>query len=73
MGWFAYEPEWYETKYMNFAQCEAQSISVFVHHLSNERDAIQLDPKGRGRENGSPLADMVRCLSLFVIEYSSTM
>lgn len=54
---------------MNFAQCEAQSISVFVHYLSNDRgDAIQPDPKGRGRENGSSLADMVRCLSLFVIE-----
>ncbi|KAJ0076644.1 hypothetical protein Patl1_36364 [Pistacia atlantica] len=59
LGWFAYEPEWYDTKYMNFAQSEAQSISVFVHYLSNERgDAIQPDPKGRGRENGGPLADM---------------
>ena len=47
--------------YMNFAQSEAQSVSVFVHYLSNERgDAPLSDSKGRGSDNGSSLVDMVR-------------
>lgn len=61
MGWFASELEWYDMNNANFAQSEAQSVSVFVHHLLNERvDAPQLDAKGRGRENGSTLIDVVR-------------
>lgn len=59
LGWFAFEPEWYDTKYMNFAHSEAQCISVFVNYLSNER--AETDPKGRGRENGISLVDVVRC------------
>ncbi|XP_010272166.1 PREDICTED: phosphatidylinositol 4-kinase alpha 1-like isoform X2 [Nelumbo nucifera] len=61
LGWFAYEPEWYETSSKNFAQSEAQSVSVFVHYLLNERaDGLQLDSslKERGRENESSLGDM---------------
>ncbi|RXH88260.1 hypothetical protein DVH24_042331 [Malus domestica] len=59
LGWFAYEPEWYDTSYMNFSQSEAQSISLFVHYLSNERvdAAVYSDSKGRGRENGTTLVD----------------
>ncbi|KAI6677773.1 hypothetical protein NL676_038569 [Syzygium grande] len=56
LGWFAYEPEWYEMKDMNFSQSEAQSVSIFVHYLQNERvDSPQSDLKGSGRENGSSL------------------
>lgn len=64
LGWFAFEPEWYDTNYMNFSQSEAQSISAFVHYLSNERAdaALQSDVKGRGNENGNSLVDAVRWL-----------
>ncbi|KAI8028184.1 Phosphatidylinositol 4-kinase alpha 1 [Camellia lanceoleosa] len=59
LGWFSHEPEWYDLNSINFSQSEAQSVSVFVHHLLNEQvDAPQLDPKGRGRENGSSLSDL---------------
>lgn len=60
LGWFAYAPEWYETKSKSFAQSEAHSVSSFVHHLLNERvDAVPTDLilKGRGRE--SELSSMV--------------
>lgn len=60
MGWFASEPEWYDMNNVNFAQSEAQSVSLFVHYLSNERKDAQSDAKGRGQENGSSVADMVR-------------
>lgn len=61
LGWFAYEPEWYDTNNMNFAQSEAQSVSVFVHYLSNDKvDFLQSDSKGRARENGNSLVDVVR-------------
>lgn len=61
LGWFAYEPEWYDMNNMNFTQSEAQSVSVFVHYLSNEQvDTLQSDSKARGRENGSLLVDVVR-------------
>ncbi|XP_022744910.1 phosphatidylinositol 4-kinase alpha 1-like isoform X2 [Durio zibethinus] len=59
LGWFAYEPEWYDMNNMNFAQSEAQSVSVFVHYLSNERvDSLQSDSKGHARENGNSLVDV---------------
>uniref|UniRef100_A0A5B7AN74 1-phosphatidylinositol 4-kinase n=1 Tax=Davidia involucrata TaxID=16924 RepID=A0A5B7AN74_DAVIN len=59
LGWFAHEPEWYDMNNGIFAQSEAQSVSVFVHHLLNDQvDASQLDSKGRGRENGSSLSDV---------------
>ncbi|KAI4295546.1 hypothetical protein L6164_035584 [Bauhinia variegata] len=58
LGWFAYLPEWCETNHANFAQSEAQSVSIFVHYLSNERgDAVQLGLKENGRENGNSLVD----------------
>jgi phosphatidylinositol 4-kinase len=60
LGWFAYEPEWYDTNYTNFTQCEAQSVSLFVHYLSNVKgDAVQVASKGSGQENGNSLADVV--------------
>lgn len=65
LGWFAHEPEWYDTNYTNFAQCEAQSVSLFVHYLSNVKgDAVQLGPKGNGQENGNTSADVVIILCL---------
>ncbi|XP_050363023.1 phosphatidylinositol 4-kinase alpha 1 isoform X2 [Argentina anserina] len=59
LGWFAFEPEWFDTSYMNFTQSEAQSVTAFVHYLSNERAdaAVQSDLKGRGHENGNSLVD----------------
>lgn len=62
LGWFAYEPEWYDTNDKSFAQSEAQSVSIFVQHLINDRvDIPQSDTssKGRGRENGSSLTTMM--------------
>ncbi|RVW21369.1 Phosphatidylinositol 4-kinase alpha 1 [Vitis vinifera] len=59
LGWFAYEPEWYDMNNINFAQSEAQSVSIFVHYLSNERvDTVQPESKKGVRENGSSLGDM---------------
>ncbi|KAL8060447.1 hypothetical protein ABFX02_02G025200 [Erythranthe guttata] len=59
LGWFARVPEWYDLNNNNFAQSEAQSVSVFVHHLLNEKvDTAQLDQKSRGVENGSSLNDV---------------
>lgn len=61
LGWFAYEPEWYDMNNINFAQSEAQSVSIFVHYLSNERvDTVQPESKKGVRENGSSLGDVVR-------------
>ncbi|KAI3838904.1 hypothetical protein MKX03_002680 [Papaver bracteatum] len=51
LGWFA----------NNFALSEAQSISLFVHHLSNERvEALPSDSSSKGlvRESGSCHGDM---------------
>ncbi|KAG8368260.1 hypothetical protein BUALT_Bualt15G0026800 [Buddleja alternifolia] len=59
LGWFAHEPEWYDMNNNNFAQGEAQSVSVFVNHLLNDRlDTTQLDQRARGLENGSSLSDV---------------
>ncbi|KAL1833745.1 phosphatidylinositol 4-kinase alpha 1 isoform X1 [Daucus carota subsp. sativus] len=58
LGWFAHEPEWYDTNNTNFSPSEAQSVSVFVQHLLNERvDPPYLDAKGSKHENGSSLND----------------
>lgn len=65
MGWFAFEPEWYDTNYANFAQCEAQSVSLFVQCLSNMKgDTVQVGSKGNGQENGNSLTDTVIFLAL---------
>ncbi|KAL5974827.1 Phosphatidylinositol 4-kinase alpha 1 [Asimina triloba] len=58
LGWFANEPDWYDNNDKAFAQSEAQSVSVFVHFLMNQKaDSPQVDSsvKGRTRENGSTL------------------
>ncbi|PHT33066.1 Phosphatidylinositol 4-kinase alpha 1 [Capsicum baccatum] len=58
LGWFAHQPEWYDMN-KNFALCEAQSVSMFVHHLSNEQlDTPQLDSRGRALESGSSSNDV---------------
>lgn len=63
LGWFAHQPEWYDLRNKYFAQSEAQSVLVFVHHLSNEKvDSTHLDLKARGLENGSSTNDTVRLL-----------
>lgn len=59
MGWFANKPEWYDSNYANFAHSEAQSVSLFVHYVSNERDVIQNGTKGSAQENGNSLIDAV--------------
>ncbi|KAG9443264.1 hypothetical protein H6P81_014604 [Aristolochia fimbriata] len=58
--WFSHEPEWYDASSRSFAQSEAQSVSVFVHHLINGRvDASLSDSsKGRSRENESTVGNM---------------
>ncbi|XP_075090835.1 phosphatidylinositol 4-kinase alpha 1 isoform X2 [Nicotiana tabacum] len=51
LGWFAHQPEWYDMN-NNFALSEAQSVSMFVHHLLNEQlDTPQLYSERRGLEN----------------------
>lgn len=46
----------------NFTQSEAQSVSVFIHHLLNDRldDSSQFDSKRQFPENGNSLSDAVR-------------
>lgn len=54
LGWFACEPEWYESNDKGFAQSEAQSVSLVVHHLLNEKtEAASTDSslKGKGCES----------------------
>ncbi|KAI3901545.1 hypothetical protein MKW92_021504 [Papaver armeniacum] len=61
LGWFANEPEWFDMSDKNFALSEAQSVSLFVHYLSNERvDALPSESSSKGsvRENGSSHGDM---------------
>uniref|UniRef100_A0A1D1Y4R9 1-phosphatidylinositol 4-kinase n=1 Tax=Anthurium amnicola TaxID=1678845 RepID=A0A1D1Y4R9_9ARAE len=60
LGWFSHGPEWYETNNKSFALSEAQSVSIFAHHLLSERlDVPQTESqlKGRGRE--SELSNMM--------------
>ncbi|KAL6517281.1 Phosphatidylinositol 4-kinase alpha 1 [Orobanche minor] len=52
LGWFAHEPEWFDLNNNTFAQSEAQSVSLFVQHLLNERvETAQIDQKARVVEN----------------------
>lgn len=61
LGWFAHEPEWFDLNNLSFAESEAQSVSVFVHHLLHEgQEASLSDSKGRGRDNGTSTGEMVR-------------
>nr|GMD90459.1 phosphatidylinositol 4-kinase alpha 1 [Ipomoea batatas] len=53
LGWFSHKPDWFDMSNNNFALSEAQSVSVFVHHLLNEPLDTQLDTKGQVPENGS--------------------
>ncbi|KAG5238943.1 phosphatidylinositol kinase family protein [Salix suchowensis] len=55
LGWFAFEPEWFDVNNVNFSVSEARSLSIFVHYISNDG---QSDARGRGHENGNYLADM---------------
>lgn len=74
LGWFAYEPEWYESNNKSFAQSEAQSVSIFVHHLLNDRTDVaptsnmmdqchpiwgQMDNYATGREKRKQLLTML--------------
>ncbi|XP_031390031.1 phosphatidylinositol 4-kinase alpha 1 [Punica granatum] len=59
LGWFAYEPEWFDMSNMNFAQSEAQSVSIFVQFLLSDRgDALQSNIKGSGNENECSFIDV---------------
>ncbi|WOK93151.1 phosphatidylinositol 4-kinase alpha 1 [Canna indica] len=61
LSWFAYGPEWHETNSKSFAQSEAQSVSLFVHHLMNERvdkDSIATDSSSKGRGHETELNSM---------------
>ncbi|KAL2928772.1 Phosphatidylinositol 4-kinase alpha 1 [Bienertia sinuspersici] len=57
LGWFAFEPEWFDTRSKNFAQSEAQSVSSFVQFLVNERINNTSDSKAQAAENGSSLGE----------------
>ncbi|XP_039047721.1 phosphatidylinositol 4-kinase alpha 1-like isoform X2 [Hibiscus syriacus] len=58
LGWFSYEPEWYDTNNINFAQSEGRSVSLFVHYLSNgSLDSLQSDSRGRAYDNGNSLVE----------------
>ncbi|KAL3597325.1 hypothetical protein D5086_008962 [Populus alba] len=55
LGWFAFEPGWFDANNVNFAHSEARSVSLFVHYISNDG---QSDARGRGHENGTYSVDM---------------
>nr|CAB3498468.1 unnamed protein product [Digitaria exilis] len=58
LGWFSYAPEWYESQNKAYAQREAQSVSVFVHFLQNERSSpVDSPSKSQGREGEQNMAD----------------
>ncbi|CAN6315544.1 unnamed protein product [Urochloa humidicola] len=61
LGWFSYAPEWYESQNKAYAQREAQSVSVFVHFLQNERSSSPVDSvsKSQGREGEHNTADQI--------------
>jgi len=61
LGWFSYAPEWYESPNKTYAQREAQSVSVFVHFLQNERTSGPVDSvsKLQGREGEPSMADHI--------------
>ncbi|XP_051136769.1 phosphatidylinositol 4-kinase alpha 1-like [Andrographis paniculata] len=62
LGWFAHQPEWYDLNNNNFAQSEAQSVSILVQHLLNERvEQPQPDQKTDGVENGSSSDNTGHC------------
>lgn len=42
-------PEWYETNSKSFQQSEAQSVSIFVHHMLNDSPGDQ-SQKANGLE-----------------------
>jgi hypothetical protein len=65
LGWFAFEPEWFDANNVNFAHSEARSVSLFVHYISNDG---QSDARGKGHENGTYSVDMVRLLHLLHVE-----
>lgn len=66
MGWFACESEWYESNDKGFAQSEAQSVSLVVHHLLNEKmDAVSTlstDSSLKGKGCESELNNLVTSL-----------
>ncbi|OEL35958.1 Phosphatidylinositol 4-kinase alpha 1 [Dichanthelium oligosanthes] len=61
LGWFSYAPEWYESQNKTYAQREAQSVSVFVHFLQNERTSSPVGSvsKSQGREGEHNMADQI--------------
>ncbi|KAL4194748.1 hypothetical protein AMTRI_Chr05g70010 [Amborella trichopoda] len=62
LGWFASEPEWYDKNNKHFSQAEAQSVSIFVHHLMNERtDTLNMESssKSRGRATENSFSNTV--------------
>ncbi|XP_062214807.1 phosphatidylinositol 4-kinase alpha 1-like isoform X2 [Phragmites australis] len=61
LGWFAYAPEWYESPNKTYAQREAQSVSVFVHFLQNDRTSGSIDSvsKSQGHESEHNMADQI--------------
>lgn len=62
LGWFAFEPEWYDSDVKGLAQAEAQSVAAFVNQLTMERVEslnVEQGPKFRGQENGIVLANVM--------------
>lgn len=62
LGWFAVEPEWYDSEMNGLAQAEAQAVTVFVHHLTADRAEsphVEAGSKLREKENGTLFGNMV--------------
>ncbi|KAK8562793.1 hypothetical protein V6N12_010863 [Hibiscus sabdariffa] len=52
LGWFAYDPQFYDINNMNFAQSEAQAVQYFCNEMVN---SLHSDSKGHAQENGNIL------------------
>ncbi|KAG4159921.1 hypothetical protein ERO13_D02G202895v2 [Gossypium hirsutum] len=47
LGWFAFEPQFYDMNNMNFAQSEAQSVQYFCNEMVSQTDSkVQAPEKG---------------------------
>lgn len=68
-------PQWYETNSKSFEHSEAQSVSIFVHHLLNDGPGDQ-SQKANGHEGDS--SNLVRihlpsnCVNLRILLYDDS-
>ncbi|CAH8301812.1 unnamed protein product [Eruca vesicaria subsp. sativa] len=59
LRWFSRQPEWYNVNILKFCQSEAQSVSIFVQFLLNEKSEFsQSDSEGRSAQENGKLTEL---------------